>query len=149
MIASTNIRAATLADAESLARLSDQLGYPADGKTIARRLHDINEQSAGAVMVAEVDGKVVGWAHVLPQRRLEHDANAELAGLVVDEAARGAGIGRALLHAIEAWASEHGCPELVVRSNVIRERAHRFYLREGYAEKKRQAVFVKNVRREV
>jgi hypothetical protein len=32
-----------------------------------------------------------------------------------------------------------------VRSNVIRERAHRFYLREGYAEKKRQAVFLKQL----
>jgi hypothetical protein len=30
-----------------------------------------------------------------------------------------------------------------VRSNVIRERAHRFYLREAYAERKRQVVFEK------
>jgi GNAT superfamily N-acetyltransferase len=141
--ASIHIRAAVRADALSLARLSDQLGYPADEETIARRLQDVLGRRAGAVMVAEIDGKVAGWAHVLPQRRLEHDANAELAGLVVDEPARGSGIGRALLHAAEAWAGEQGYPELVVRSNVIRERAHRFYLREGYAEKKRQVVFTK------
>ena len=145
MTASIHIRAAAPADAGSLARLSGQLGYPADEETIARRLRDILEHHAGAVMVAEVDGRITGWAHVLPQRRLEHDANAELAGLVVDEPARGSGIGRALLHAAEAWASEQGYPELVVRSNVVRERAHRFYLREGCLEKKRQAVFVKKL----
>lgn len=143
MTGSIHIRAAAPADAGSLARLSGELGYPADAETIARRLQDVVKNRAGAVMVAEVDGQVAGWAHVLPQRRLEYDANAELAGLVVDESARGAGIGRALLRAAEAWAGEHGYPELVVRSNVIRERAHRFYLREGYAEKKRQVVFVK------
>lgn len=32
-----------------------------------------------------------------------------------------------------------------VRSNVIRERAHRFYEREGYARIKAQAVFRKQL----
>jgi hypothetical protein len=32
-----------------------------------------------------------------------------------------------------------------VNSNVVRERAHRFYLREGYTERKRQAVFFKQL----
>jgi hypothetical protein len=32
-----------------------------------------------------------------------------------------------------------------VRSNVVRERAHRFYLREGYVERKRQVVFDKTL----
>ncbi|MGH8212300.1 MAG: GNAT family N-acetyltransferase [Rhodanobacteraceae bacterium] len=143
MTASIHIRAANPADAGPLARLSGQLGYPADAKTIARRLQDIGERHAGAVLVAEVDGAVAGWAHALPQARMEHDANAELAGLVVEEHMRGTGIGAALLHAVEDWARKHGYPELIVRSNVIRARAYRFYLREGYAEKKRQAVFTK------
>ncbi len=145
MTASIHIRTATVADAQALARLSDQLGYPADAHTIARRLHEIQSHRAGAVLVAEIDGaSVVGWAEVSAQFHLVHDGRVELAGLVVDEHARGAGIGTALLHAVEAWARDRGYAELVVRSNVVRERAHRFYLREGYAEKKRQAVFVKS-----
>jgi hypothetical protein len=48
-----------------------------------------------------------------------------------------------LLAAAEAWAREQGFASMRVRSNVLRERAHRFYLREGYLEKKRQAVFLK------
>lgn len=140
------IRAATVADAGALAALCDQLGYPVDALTIMRRLDEIAAHGAGVVLVAEsADAGVVGWGHVMSQHHLVHDARAELTGLVVDEAKRGAGVGKALLRAAEAWAGAHGCAELVVRSNVIRERAHRFYLRENYIEKKRQKVFVKKI----
>lgn len=108
-------------------------------------MRDIAEHGAGAVLVAEFsDGGIAGWAHVVPQRRLEHDPNVELAGLIVDQNRRGAGVGAALLRAVETWVREHGFADILVHSNVIRERAHRFYLREGYVEKKRQAVFVKS-----
>jgi GNAT superfamily N-acetyltransferase len=63
--------------------------------------------------------------------------------LVVSETARGQRVGSALLAAAEAWAREQGFASMRVRSNIMRERAHRFYLREGYTEKKRQAVFLK------
>lgn len=88
-------------------------------------------------------GDIAGWAHVLQQRRLEHDPNVELPRLIIDKNRRGAGIGPALLRAVEAWARGHGFTDIGVRSNVIRARAHHFYLREGYVERKRQAVFVK------
>jgi GNAT superfamily N-acetyltransferase len=69
----------------------------------------------------------------------------ELAALVVDERARGSGAGAMLLAAVEARAREQGFTSVRVRSNVLRERAHRFYVREGYIEKKRQAVFLKRL----
>lgn len=138
----TRIRAANHADAGALALLSGQLGYPAGADDIARRLDELAANHVGQVLVAESDeGAVVGWAEASLQRHLVHDTRAELAGLVVAEGARNRGVGTALLRAVEAWARERGLSELIVRSNVIRERAHRFYLREGYAEKKRQAVF--------
>jgi GNAT superfamily N-acetyltransferase len=140
------IRAATSADATGLAALSGQLGYPADAATITRRLDDIAEHRGGAVLVAESDeGAVVGWAEASLQRHLVHDPRAELSGLVVAEGACNRGVGLALLRAVEAWARERGLGELVVRSNVVREGAHRFYLREGFAEKKRQAIFLKRL----
>jgi len=37
-----------------------------------------------------------------------------------------------LLAAAEDWARKHGCKEMSVRSNVIRERAHKFYERNAY-----------------
>lgn len=138
----TSIRAAKHADAGALACLSGQLGYPAGAGDIARRLDELATNHVGEVLVAEADdGSVVGWAEASLQRHLMHDMRAELAGLIVADGARNCGVGTALLRAIEAWARERGLSELVVRSNVVRERAHRFYLREGYTEKKRQAVF--------
>lgn len=79
----------------------------------------------------------------MPRVQLEDGAFAELAGLVVDESVRGSGVGAALLAAAEDWARAQGFASMRVRSNVIRERAHRFYEREGYARIKAQAVFRK------
>ena len=142
----TDIRAATLADAEALAPLSGQLGYPADARTIARRLSDIAARDAGVVLVAvDARGAVCGFAHAEPRRLLIAEPFAELAALVVSETARGLGAGKALLAAVEAWAGEQGLGRVRVRSNVVRDRAHRFYLREGYAERKRQVVFFKDL----
>lgn len=142
----TIIRTATLADAEALAPLSGQLGYPADARTIAHRLSDITGRDAGVVLVAVgADGMVCGFAHAEPRRLLIAEPFVELAALVVSETARGHGAGKALLAAVEAWAKEQGFRRVRVRSNVIRDRAHRFYLREGYAERKRQVVFFKDL----
>lgn len=140
----TRIREASPDDAEALAALSAQLGYEADATAVAQRLRDIAGDDGGLSLVAEsADGRVAGFARALVQHFVVDEAFVELAALVVDDAARSAGVGTALLAAVEAWARERGYASVHVRSNVIRERAHRFYLREGYIEKKRQAVFVK------
>ena len=142
----TTLRAATAADAEALASLSGQLGYPADAATIARRLDSIAAHDAGVVLAAVVaKGTPVGFAHVQPRHLLIAEPFAELTALVVAETTRGQHVGSALLAAAEAWAREQGLTSMRVRSNVIRDRAHSFYLREGYVEKKRQAVFVKRL----
>ena len=69
----------------------------------------------------------------------------ELADLVVHENARGARVGEALVAEAERWAAGRGCVVMRVRSNVVRERAHRFYERLGYAVFKTQRVFGKDL----
>lgn len=138
------IRVAAPADAEALASLSGQLGYPADAATVLRRLEDVVAHRAGVVLVAlDAQGGPAGFAHVEPRRLLIAEPFAELAALVVSEPSRGQRVGSMLLAAAEAWARGQGFASMRVRSNVLRERAHCFYLREGYIEKKRQAVFLK------
>jgi GNAT superfamily N-acetyltransferase len=140
----TTIRVATHADADELARLSGQLGYPTGAARVLHRLDGVITHHAGVVLVAvDPDGGLAGFAHVEPRRLLIAEPFAELAALVVSETARGQRVGSALLAAAEAWAREQGVASMRVRSNVLRERAHHFYLREGYVEKKRQAVFLK------
>ncbi|WIG54954.1 MAG: hypothetical protein OJF61_000740 [Rhodanobacteraceae bacterium] len=142
----TTIRVASPADAGELATLCGQLCYPADASAIARRLEGVTSHHAGMVLVAVAPrGGLAGFAHVEPRRLLIAEPFAELTALVVSESARGRRVGSALLAAAEAWAREQGLASVRVRSNVIRERAHRFYLREGYVEKKRQAVFLKQL----
>jgi GNAT superfamily N-acetyltransferase len=142
----TTIRMAAHADAGELARLSGQLGYPTDVASVLRRLDGVATHHAGVVLVAvDPHGGLAGFAHVEPRRPLIAEPFAELAALVVSGSARGQRVGGALLMAAEAWARGQGFAGMRVRSNVLRERAHRFYLREGYAEKKRQAVFLKQL----
>lgn len=58
----------------------------------------------------------------------------------MDDAQRSGGIGAALLLAAEAFAREQGCAQLELSSNVARTRAHRFYERQGYREKRMRFV---------
>jgi GNAT superfamily N-acetyltransferase len=137
------IRRGKLADAERVAELSGQLGYPATKKEIAERLKRLTPASQHAVFVAEMAGNVIGWVHVTATRLIEVEQRAEVNGLVVDETARSHGAGRLLLEEAEKWAKRAGCKSMSVRSNVKRVRAHEFYEKNGYEHYKTQKAFRK------
>jgi GNAT superfamily N-acetyltransferase len=138
------IRCARTSDASKLAELSGQLGYPTTAAEITERLRKLKPASQNALFVAESPGAgVVGWAHVSVTHLVEVGTRAELNGLIVAENQRSLGAGARLLEAAEDWARKHGCPEMSVRSNVIRERAHKFYDRQGYEHYKTQKAFRK------
>lgn len=134
------IREATLDDTENLASLTIQLGYSTTPAAVADRLRALRERPGNAVFVAHEDGTVAGWLHVSGMLFLESPPFAEVTGLVVDESRRGQGVGKRLVEAAARWAAEHGYRNLRVRSNVIREDAHRFYEREGFRRVKSQVV---------
>ena len=137
------IRRARLSDAVRLAELSTQLGYPATGQEIVQRMKRMRPAAVHAVFVAESEQQITGWLHVSVTPLLEVPLRAEVNGLVVDEKRRSAGTGAKLLEVAERWAAERGCKSVSVRSNVIRERAHEFYLRHGYEHYKTQKAFRK------
>lgn len=138
-----SIRAMEPEDADAAMRLSAELGYPADRRTMLRRMQQIADDRNRAVLVACVDGDVSGWIDLSIEYHLQTEPVALIGGLVVSEAARGRGIGRELCKAAEGWARGRGITRMRVRSNAIRQRAHAFYLREGYARVKTSAVFEK------
>lgn len=135
------VRDACPDDADAIAALSAQLGYPASVEQMRARLQALGADGRHAVRVAEVDDRVTGWAAVELRLTLVGGLRCELVGLVVDEARRGAGIGGRLLAEAEHWARAHGCGEMTVRSNVMRRQAHAFYERHGYTRSKSQHVF--------
>lgn len=138
------IRRAKLSDAPRLAALSGQLGYPTTPRQMSVRLKAALRSKEGACFVAETKQfGVIGWIHVSVTPLLEVEKRAEVNGLVVDERARSGGAGATLLETAEAWARKQGCAGMSVRSNVLRERAHGFYLRQGYEQYKTQKAFRK------
>lgn len=138
------IRAARVEDAEPIAGLCEQLGYPACREEVERRLRLIREDRDHALLVAEcAEGCVVGWLHVYLCKLVESDPAAEIGGLVVDEGARRCGVGRLLMLHAEQWARQKGCAVLTLRSNIVRKHARAFYERIGYSTVKTQFAFRK------
>jgi GNAT superfamily N-acetyltransferase len=140
------IRSATAGDAESMALLCGQLGYPASEEQIRTRLAQILLDEDHAVHIAQTpDGCLIGWVHVyIPELLLVH-RRAEIGGLVVDEGHRRRGIGRALMAWAEQWARAQGCKALHLRSNVLRREAHLFYDGIGYRKLTTQRTYQKAV----
>ena len=140
------IRKARAGDAVRVAELSGQLGYPTPAKEMAKRLRGVLKDRDGICFVAETkEHGVLGWVHVSTTPLIEVERRAEVNGLVVDETVRSQGAGWLLLEAGEKWAKKKGCTGMSVRSNVLRERAHGFYLRHGYEHYKTQKAFRKTL----
>ena len=133
-------------DAEAVADLATQLGYPATETEINRRYDLIKDRWDARLLVAQnASRNVVGWIHVQVTYLLESDPRAEIWGLVVAESARGTGVGRRLLEAAEEWAVMLGMSVVVVRSNNARVEAKGFYEHLGYKVKKTQNAFRKEL----
>lgn len=137
------VREARPEDAPELARLSTQLGYPMSAADASRQLELLAGHSDHSLLVAAAPDRLAGWLQVSLSRIFESPVTAEIAGLVVDEERRGAGIGASLVASAADWARARGCRALRVRTNVIRERALRFYEREGFGRLKQQHVLEK------
>jgi GNAT superfamily N-acetyltransferase len=128
------IRDAVPADAPAVARLLDQLGYPTEPAAAASRLERLGIVG-DRVLVAELDGALVGLAHLQVTPALERDRPAaKIGALVVDESRRGEGVGRALVEALGQEARARGCGVLFLTTSDRRTDAHEFYRRVGLEE---------------
>lgn len=130
-----------IADAEAVANLSSQLGYPADTAQAERRFGTIAAEGRHGLFVAQMGARVIGWVHIYGVHLLESDGYAEIGGLVVDVGARRRGVGRALMRSAEEWARTSGCPEVRLRSGLHRPEAHQFYQCIGYTLTKTAHMF--------
>jgi GNAT superfamily N-acetyltransferase len=126
------IRRAREGDAAALARLIGQLGYDASPGEVAERL-SVMESEGRVVLVAELDGEIIGCLSTSVMRVLHRPAPVgRISMMVVDEALRGRGIGAELVRAAEDALATQGCYMVEVTSHERRTEAHRFYERLGY-----------------
>lgn len=132
-------------DAPDAARLTGELGYPVSADAMRERIENLIHLPDHVIYVGCIRGRVVAWIHVMEIRHLQAGVRAEIGGFVVSENIRSRGVGSDLLARAESWARSRGLTTMVVRSNVTREQAHRFYLRQGYERTKTSAVFTKQL----
>ena len=142
-MALATIRAARLSDAGEIAQLTTQLGYDVTEAVAADRLSRLLRRDDQQFFVADVDGRTVGWVHVVFTEYVDAEAFVVIGGLVVDRNHRRLGIGRALMDRAEVWATERGCSMVRLSSSATRTAAHRFYEGLGYTNIKTQYSFVK------
>lgn len=138
-----SVRRLTVDDAEAAAELCDQLGYPCSLVDLRKRIEERLRSNDSIVLAAVLDEQIIGWIDASVERHLQSPASAVIGGLVVRDGSRGLGVGKRLCLEIEQWAQIRSIPLLRVRSQIVREDAHRFYLREGYRKVKTSLVFEK------
>ena len=100
----------------------------------AEALAKIADDPDNALMVAELEGNVVGAFHLTV---IQYVANrggrvAQIENVIVDPAARSQGIGETMMRWAIDEARRRGCFRIQLTSNKVRERAHRFYERLGF-----------------
>ncbi len=132
MANTVRLRSPVPSDAPALAALAGELGYPTAAEELLGRLAALHPTDAAVIVSTDASDAPTGWCHVEMRRTLVEPRSALIVGLVIGEGHRSAGVGAALLEAAERWARARGCRKLVVATRITRERAHRFYAREGY-----------------
>jgi GNAT superfamily N-acetyltransferase len=151
------IRAMTLADCERVAEIRvhgwrrayrglmpqpylDALSVAENAERQRTRL--ARGDGTGADLVAEEDGRVVGWACHGPYRHGEaRTADAELYALYVDGAHHGRGIGRSLLAESVRRCSAAGHARMLLWVLEKNARARRFYEHRGFYPDGAQEAF--------
>ncbi len=134
------VRPASVADAETLTGLIEELNADQGEETGQVTAVAVRRDGFGAVpefraLLAELDGRPVGYALFHPSWSSEHGLRGfYLYDLYVREAARGRGVGRALLAALAALAKAEGRAFLWWNSKEGNARAQAFYRDLGAIE---------------
>jgi GNAT superfamily N-acetyltransferase len=126
------LRPATPADADRIAALFTDEGYPAGSSDIVARLERF-ASPVSKVVVAETAGEVLGFVafHVVP--RFEHDDRfVRILALVVDAGVRERGVGRLLMAEAERLGGIAGAVFAEVTAGHHRADARRLFESLGY-----------------
>jgi GNAT superfamily N-acetyltransferase len=131
-VAHVTLRAAAHDDAERLATLLTDEGYPAGPSDLAARIARFSTGDA-RVIVAEAGGEVAGFLafHVVP--RFETDERfIRIIAVVVDPLERERGVAHRLLADVERIARDEGIAFLEVTAGHHRPEARQLFESVGY-----------------
>jgi GNAT superfamily N-acetyltransferase len=127
------VRPARDADIGAIRELVRQLGYEPSAATLASTFGRLTAEPDHRVLVATDGDELLGvlTLHWAPLLQYEAPA-ARIMTLVVDEQARGKGVGKILVDRAAAIAVEMGCGILELTSGMHRKEAHAFYHAIGF-----------------
>lgn len=92
-----------------------------------------NQDARATVLIAQDrQGERLGFVSVKIRENVTGAERAHVADLAVREDARGSGVGRALMQAVEAWARARGLATVGLDAWSTNARAMAFYHRLGY-----------------
>lgn len=138
------IRDAVPGDAPALTRLNrTAMGYDYPEEETGRKLEALLADGRNKILVAEAEGRLVGYLHLVDYDVLYAEHMKNIMGIAVDPDCRRGGVGKALLSAGEAWARANGASGIRLVSGEERTGAHQFYRAMGYVCGKRQLNFKK------
>ncbi|MEO6349000.1 MAG: GNAT family N-acetyltransferase [Aquaticitalea sp.] len=139
------IRNATLKDAEQIAELSSELGYPSSKQATQNRLKTILKSPDQCMYVAVQEDIIVGWIHGFYALRVESEGFVEIGGLVVSQEFQKKGIGKRLVKQVCNWSTTKQCENIRDRCNTVRLESHKFYEKLGSKTSKDQRIFHKSL----
>ena len=130
-----DLRSAMIADADDVARLLTELGYPCEIDEAAERIDASAANARQALVLARREGAVCGlvaldFMYYLPLGTI----TCRVTALVVTPTAQGLGIGRQLLKEAERRARSGGAARIELTSGSQRTEAHAFYRACGYKD---------------
>lgn len=134
-LADADLRNASLGDADDVAALLSEMGYPCDRIDAAHRIASIIDNERQALVVARCGGAVCGLVALDFMYYLPLDTTTcRITALVVTEGSTGRGLGRQLLKEAERRARAAGAARIELTSGSQRQDAHAFYKACGYSD---------------
>jgi GNAT superfamily N-acetyltransferase len=125
----------------AVSALSGELGFPTGAEALRPRFQRLIANPRHALLVASREQTVIGFIHAEIVDDLVEEEKVEIKVLVVSEKYRGQNIGHALVEEIREWARINRLGTLYLSCNILRERAHEFYHREGFALNRTSHIF--------
>lgn len=127
------IRMIAASDYKDIFALNQQLGYAYDKDKVYKKIISILEAGSDILLVAEVEGNVVGYAHGSPYETLYSDDLLNTVCFCVKQGiANEEEIGNEMYLAFEERAKKFGFKGIRLTIDQQREEAHELFLRHGF-----------------
>lgn len=129
-----SLRLATESDADSIAALLTEVGYPTHAGEAWRRLAGVRRDPVSRVLVAVGESGIMGCASALLVPYFPDGSTiCRITSIIVARAHRRQGVGATLLQGVSEFAKQRRCSGVEITTAERRAEAQGFYERFGFS----------------